>query len=136
MTPRSSASGIWRDRTLLAFPIMKVFWDILPTCAELAGARAPEGIDGLSLLPTFLGQSSRQEEHESLYWEFKEKQAVRMGDWKGVRIGGEEAELELYNLNSDPGEQHDLSKRHPEIVANIQQIMKSSHDAPRKLTLE
>ena len=34
-------------------------WDILPTCAELAGVRAREGIDGLSMLPTLLGQPSR-----------------------------------------------------------------------------
>lgn len=106
-------------------------WDFLPTCAELAGAGATEGIDGLSMAPTLLGQPSRQEKHESLYWEFKEKQAVRMGDWKAVRIGGEDGRLELYDLKSDIGEQQDLSKRHPEIIKKIRKILNESHEAPR-----
>jgi arylsulfatase A len=64
-------------------------WDILPTCAELAGVDAPEEIDGLSMVPTLLGRPRDQEKHESLYWEFKEKHAVRMGNWKAVSLGGE-----------------------------------------------
>ena len=32
-----------------------------------------------------------QDKHEFLYWEFKEKQAVRMGDWKAVRQKGKMA---------------------------------------------
>jgi arylsulfatase A-like enzyme len=106
-------------------------WDILPTCAELAGADAQKRIDGLSMVPTLLGQPRQQEKHEFLYWEFKEKQAVRMGDWKAVRIGEEGGEFELFNLKSDLGEQQDLSKRHPKIIASIKQIMKTSHDVPR-----
>jgi arylsulfatase A-like enzyme len=111
-------------------------WDFLPTCAELGGpeitsADAPKEIDGLSMVATLLGQPSRQEEHEFLYWEFQEKQAVRMGDWKAVRIGGDDGGLELFNLKSDLGEQQDLSRRHPEIIARIKRIMKTSHDVPR-----
>jgi len=64
---------------------VSAFWDILPTCAELAGTNAPEEIDGLSMVSCLFGRSVEQEKHKHLYWEFKEKQAVRMGDWKGVR---------------------------------------------------
>jgi len=96
--------------------------------AELAGADAPEEIDGLSMVPTLLGQACEQEEHEFLYWEFKEKQAVRMGDWKAIRLGGEGGRLELYDLKRDIGEKHDLSKRHPEITARIKKIMELSHE--------
>ncbi len=32
------------------------FWDFLPTCCELAGVPTPQGIDGISLLPTLIGQ--------------------------------------------------------------------------------
>jgi arylsulfatase A len=106
-------------------------WDILPTCAKLAGVEVPEGIDGLSMAPTLLGQPRQQKEHEFLYWEFKEKQAVRMGDWKAVRLGGEDSRLELYNLESDLGEKKDLSQRHPEIRAKIREILNTSRDAPR-----
>jgi len=112
---------------------VSAFWDFLPTCAELAGTGAPEGIDGLSMVPTLLGQPRRQEEHEFLYWEYKEKQAVRMGDWKAVRLRGEDGGLELYDLKSDIAEKHDLAKRHPEITARIENIMELSHGDPRIL---
>ncbi|MCX5637924.1 MAG: arylsulfatase, partial [Planctomycetota bacterium] len=68
---------------------VSAFWDFLPTCCELAGVNTPETIDGISILPTLLGQPDKQKKHEFLYWEFHEqgkKQAVRMGDWKGVRL--------------------------------------------------
>ena len=86
------------------------FWDVLPTLAELAGAAdaVPSDIDGLSMLPAILGPDAAgrpQEDHESLYWEFHEgrasKQAVRMGDWKGVRLSPS-GPLELYDLATDP----------------------------------
>ncbi len=54
-----------------------------------------------------------------------------MGDWKAIRLGGEGGRLELYDLKRDIGEKHDLSKRHPEIIARIKKIMKESHDVPR-----
>ena len=68
------------------------FWDFLPTAAELAGALAPAGIDGISVVPELLGATKAgpaQKPHEYLYWEFYEggfKQALRMGDWKAVRL--------------------------------------------------
>jgi arylsulfatase A-like enzyme len=112
---------------------VSAFWDILPTCAELAGANTPEEIDGLSMVPSLLGRPGEQEKHAFLYWEFQEKQAVRMGDWKGVRPEGEDGGLELYDLKRDIGEQQDLSRKHPEIIARIEKIMKTSHDVPRRL---
>jgi arylsulfatase A-like enzyme len=94
---------------------ISAFWDFLPTCCELVGIETPKGTDGISILPTLLGQSQKQKKHEFLYWEFHEqgkKQAVRMGDWKGVRLnvaknpGGP---IELYNLKTDIGEQKNLA---------------------------
>ena len=111
---------------------VSAFWDILPTCAELAGTNAPEEIDGLSMVPCLFGRAGEQEKHAHLYWEFKEKQAVRLGDWKGVRPEGEDGQLELYDLKSDISEQQDLSRRHPEITARIKKILETSHDVPRR----
>jgi len=99
-------------------------WDFLPTVAEIARAETPPGIDGISVLPLLLGlpQTNR---HEYLYWEFHErgsKQAVRLGDWKGLRLrpGGP---IELYDLKSDPGETRNLADEHPDIVKRIEEIM-------------
>ncbi len=110
---------------------ISAFWDILPTFAELAGATAPEGIDGISFVPTLLGSSS-QTRHDYLYWEFIAyggQQAVRMGDWKGLRRDikkTKQLNTALYNLAKDPGESINLAKKHPAILAKIEQIMEDA----------
>lgn len=101
------------------------FWDILPTVAEVAGTRPPEGgrSDGVSLLPMLRG--GRLPPRESLYWELHEggfQQAVRFGDWKAVRrkAGGA---LELYDLAADPGESGDVAGSSPQQVARAESLM-------------
>jgi arylsulfatase A-like enzyme len=97
------------------------FWDVLPTLAELAGVEAPEGIDGLSMVAALLGRGEAPS-HDALYWEFHEggfKQAARMGDWKGVRLGLGKP-LELYDLSRDVGESKDVAADHPEVVERIE----------------
>ena len=103
-------------------------WDFLPTMAEIAGVSPPSGLDGISFLPTLLGKP--QKSHEYLYWEFQFRgfsQAIRMGDWKGVRVGSRSRPLELYNLKKDIGEQNDVAAHHPDIVKKIVGMMDSAH---------
>lgn len=110
---------------------ISAFWDILPTVCDLINIENPKNIDGISLLPELMGEN--QEQHDYLYWEFHEgggKQAVRMGNWKGIRLAMSKnpvASIELYNLASDPNEQNDIASGHPEIVEQIAQIMKEEH---------
>ncbi len=102
------------------------FWDFLPTAAELAGAKPPSNIDGISIRPALLGKPQRQ--HEYLYWEFHEgpsKQAVRMGDWKAVRLAPSRP-IELYDLRTDIGEKHNVAKQHPDVVAKVEAILQSA----------
>jgi len=113
------------------------FWDLLPTLADVAGAPAPEGIDGLSLLPTLLGQAGRQRQHASLYWEFHEqggKQAVLQGRWKALRLQvGENPEgpLELYDLEKDPSESRDIALLHPEKARELAALMINSRTSSK-----
>jgi len=94
------------------------FCDFLPTAAELAGAEVPQGIDGISIVPTLLGRGE-QKKHQFMYWEFHEgrssKQAVRMGPWKAVR-SSPSAPIRLYDLREDIAEQNDLAAEHPDIA--------------------
>lgn len=107
------------------------FWDFLPTAAELAGAPIPSGMDGISFAPVLLGKPQKAAEY--LYWEFHElgfHQAVRMGDWKGIRLGPNEP-LSLYNLASDTGERDDVAPQNPEVVQRITKVLDTARtDSP------
>ena len=107
------------------------FWDMLPTFAQLAGYEKPLQTDGISFVPTLLGQEGQQS-HESLYWEFHEqngKQAVRRGQWKGVRlqVGTDQPVFELYDLSNDIHEDHNVAAEHPDIAAELNTIIDSCH---------
>jgi len=108
------------------------FQDMLPTFAELAGAPAP-ATDGLSLLPTLLGNPRAQRTHEALYFEFYEgggKQAVVTERWKAVRLNWTarpDGPLELYDLAADPGEERNVASSHPEVVASLQRRIAAAH---------
>jgi arylsulfatase A-like enzyme len=101
-------------------------WDMLPTITELAGAKTPTGIDGVSMARALKGQP--QPAQEFMYWEFHERgfqQAVRMGQWKAVRLK-KDGPLALYDLPDDPNEQRDVSSTNPDVVAKIEQYLKTA----------
>ncbi len=111
---------------------ISAFWDVMPTFAGIAGIKSPEQSNGISFLPTLLGKKAAQQNHNALYWEFHERggdQAVRIGRWKAVRRQiaklGKNAPIELYDLESDIGENVDVSAQHPEIVASARTAMDS-----------
>jgi arylsulfatase A-like enzyme len=120
------------------------FCDMLPTLAEIGAAKAPDGIDGISIAPTILGREQRRRP-EWMYWElprwnaaanrFRDEipmQAARNGDWKVIRPqpGGP---LELYNLRSDRQESRDLANSEPKILARMETFLKSARTTPRSL---
>jgi arylsulfatase A-like enzyme len=108
--------------------LLTTFVDFLPTAADLCGVAPPPGLDGISILPTLLGQKQRVR-HTSVYFEIYEpyfQQAVRLGDWKGYRTGTRAA-LELYNLGTDPTEARNIAANHPAIVKKIEAIMSAEH---------
>ena len=91
----------------------------------------PSGTDGISFLPTLLGQTQKQ--HDYLYWEFPEykgQQAVRMGPWKGIRKNLQEGntDIELYNLVTDIQEEVNVASGHPEVVEQIRAILAAAHE--------
>jgi arylsulfatase len=93
--------------------------DIMATCMDVAGAKYPAELDshkilppeGLSLVPAF---ADRPLEREFLAWEHEGNRAIREGHWKLVSLSG--APWELYNMDTDRVELHDLATREPERV--------------------
>ena len=85
-------------------------------------------MDGISILPTLLGKP-QEATHESLYFEIYERffqQAVRMGQWKGCRLGTA-ARLELYDLQTGTVEKDNIASAHPDIVKQVEAIMAAEH---------
>jgi arylsulfatase A-like enzyme len=113
------------------------FADIMPTLANLAGASAPTGIDGIDFTPTLLGKEQPELTNRFLYWEFGKEgvyaQAARWRDWKTVR-NPKTGSLELYNLATDVGESHDVAADHPDILARFDEYYRTaraeSHEWP------
>lgn len=107
------------------------FQDMLPTLAELTAATdaVPKNIDGLSIVPTLLGQTTNQKQHDYLYWTFYERggaQATRVGSWKAIQQPMDSA-VRLYDLSQDLGEKQDVAAQHPDVVARLSATMKAAY---------
>lgn len=112
------------------------FYDLMPTFCDIAGVKnfrkrytnrslPGDCFDGLSIAPTLLGDNTKQQRHEHLYWEFHETDqiAVRRGDWKLIVVKGIPR---LYNLATDLHEDKDIAAEHPEIVRELFDIILNS----------
>ncbi|MBQ4915327.1 arylsulfatase [Maribacter sp. MMG018] len=112
--------------------LVSAFWDVLPTFSDIAGVASPSNIDGISFLPTLLGENDKQKKHEYLYWEFHEmggRQAIRLGDWKAVRYNvfkSPDAKMELYDLKTDIGETNNIADKHPDVVKKMEGIFNTA----------
>ena len=111
---------------------ISAFQDVMPTLAEVAGVPCPP-TDGISFLPTLLGKKGRQKQHPYLYWEYPDTEignkAIRMGKWKGIitNIQKGNTKLQLYNLEEDIREEHDVAAQHPDVVNRLRQLMEEAH---------
>ena len=114
-------------------PLMFAQYDILATLTGLAGAHTPKDTDGISILPTLLGEEAaghKQATHPHFYWEFGNMQAVRINNWKGLHIRNKKS-WELYDLKEDISETTNLASKHPEIIARMNRIIAESHEPTR-----
>lgn len=98
--------------------------DIMGTIASLAGVKAdPERpLDGVNLIPYLTGKNDGSP-HEAIYLRKFDagKYTVRRGDYK-LHLQGKTAELELYDLEKDIGEQSDIALQHPETVRQLEAL--------------
>ncbi|MBX3435635.1 MAG: arylsulfatase [Pirellulales bacterium] len=100
--------------------------DLLPTCLDLAGGEHPRRLagrdlvplEGTSLAPIFRGE--RREPPAELCWEFAGNAAIRRGKWKLV-WDSLVKQWELYDIEADPTETHDLAADQPTRAGELAQ---------------
>ena len=112
------------------------FPDLLPTIAEVTGAKAPPDIDGISILPELIGEAAaghQQAQHEYLYWEIGGWIAIRQGNWRAVKPAKKET-WELYDLATDPSESKDLAAAKPDVLAKLTALATKAHEPVREGT--
>ena len=101
-----------------AVPAMTI--DLLPTILELVNPASPTPTDGISLAPWIKSPAEKPPER-SLYWHYPHYHpggatpysAVRAGEWRLLEFF-EDGQQELYNLQDDPTESHDLANQNPD----------------------
>jgi arylsulfatase A-like enzyme len=117
--------------------------DILPTVAELIGAKLPDNkIDGKSIVNLVKGTSAKSPQEAYYFYYGKQLQAVRSGKWKlhfphtyrtmagqpggrdGIPTNYTQAKigLSLFNLGKDIGETTDVKEKHPKVLARLQAL--------------
>lgn len=117
--PGNIASGSECDT-----PVSSV--DFYPTFLELAGAAPTPDypLDGLSLMPLLRQKGDLA--REAIYWHYPHYHhdtpagAVRKGPWKLIEYY-EDGRMELYNLDDDISEAHNLASTHPGIASALQE---------------
>lgn len=115
--------------------------DLVPTFLDFAGVQHPSVKDqklaplrGKSLLPLLAGSvDSVRTGNDWIGEELFGNRAIRQGDWKLcfiLKAGGGSGDWELFNIKTDPGETHDLSKQEPakrqELLALWDQYMQQN----------
>jgi len=109
--------------------------DLLPTIARMAGAAAPQTLDGIDISPILFGQVDSIARDVILHFNNWDLQTVNSGQWKlhiargnnfpwgPAPVGGSYnlalPSPELYNVETDPDESCDLAPQHPQVVAEI-----------------
>lgn len=113
---------------------ISAFYDVMPTLNEIANVQTDYKSDGISFYNT-LTNIEQQQEHEYLYWEFagyNGQVAVRMDKWKMIwkNIKGGNKNVELYDLDADIREEHNIMDQHPEMLEKFYEIVKKEHQTP------
>lgn len=128
------------------------FQDLMPTVADLSGGKVTAETDGISFLPTLLGDNAQQKQHPYLFWYGAEKggkRSVLQWPWKlqylntgSAEESDEDAtakkkptaakplEVQLFNLENDPTESKNVAKENPELVNNLEALMQQAWRDP------
>ena len=105
--------------------------DLLATCAEVVGATLPDNSaeDSVSILPDLLGSAKGPVREATIHQSPKGDLAIRQGPWKLIFLKG--GKRELYNLQDDLSETHNLAAMQGEVVQRLTTLMQKYIDNGR-----
>lgn len=109
--------------------------DMFATIAAVTGARVPSDrvMDSVDILGGIVPGLAAQQRGAPLFWRSGDYRAVRVGDWK-LQVGRGSQSAWLFNLATDPTEQHDLSRAEPARVAQLRALIEAqNHGLPEPL---
>jgi hypothetical protein len=112
----------------------------MATCADIVQAKLPDnaGEDSVSLLPILLDEADGPVREALVHHSISGKFAIRQGRWKLELCAGSGGwssprdpraikqglpPRQLYDMQSDPGEQHNVQAEHPELVDRLTQLL-------------
>ncbi|MDB4657749.1 arylsulfatase [Verrucomicrobiales bacterium] len=114
---------------------LSAHYDFIATLAEVVGRDKPTGKDGISYLPTLLGKPQPTEHDHVVINNHFSRMAktclITNEGWKLVEIDQKKNHYQLYDLNNDNEEHHDLAAKHPDRVAALTAILKQELNSPR-----
>ena len=115
--------------------LLSSHYDFMATLAELTEQTTPEGKDSLSYLPTLLGQK-QSHSHDYIIFDngfnrMGKTAIIGKDGWKLVEIARNADHFQLYNLNDDPAERHDLAEEHPDKMSSLKQVLLKELKSPR-----
>ncbi len=97
--------------------------DLMATCVDLGKAGYPKRIgehdikplEGVSLAPAFTARDL--DRGQPIFWEHEGNRAIRSGRWK--LVAKENRPWELYDMDHDRTEMHDLAGNKPDLVKSL-----------------
>ena len=99
----------------------------MATACDVAGIKTPEHSDGVSYLPSLLGNHHQQAQRPYIFNAWKSWSSVRVKEWKLIANRKKDLSpaerFELYNLEKDEGEMKNLATQHPEKVQSLHKLI-------------
>lgn len=92
------------------------------TYPETSAAREVHNLPGVSLRGLLRGDENQVQRDVPLFWERAGNRAVRYGKWKLLSIYKNGSQAELYDIDTDRAENHNLAAQHPDVVAQLEAL--------------
>jgi arylsulfatase A len=114
--------------------------DLLRTAADIVGVKVPDNAaeDSVSILPALLGRAKGPLREATVHHSINGSFSIRQGKWKlefcpgsggwsAPRPGQQDTSklplIQLYDLSTDPGEEHNVQDKHPGVVSRLTKLM-------------